>query len=107
MDDAYVRRVTADENAASNGLVSNAVSVRVHKIIVTGDGSNVVSADIHDDINASNALTIKISVASNERFSGEFSRFTQADFNPPALFDTGVSFNLTGNTAVVYLYYSR
>ena len=107
MDDAYVRRVTADENAASNGLVSNAVSVRVHKIILTGDGSNAVSADIHDDANASNATLIKISVASNERFSGEFSRFTQADFNPPILFDTGVSFNLTGNTAVAYLYYSR
>ena len=106
-DDVYVRRVTADENAASNGLVSNAVSIRVHKVVVTGDGSNAVSVDIHDDSNASNAALIKISVASNERFAGEFSRFTQANFSPPVSFNTGVSFNLTGNTAVVYLYFTR
>ena len=106
-DDVQVRRVTADENAVSNGLVTNSVMVRVHKVVVTGDGSNAVSVDLHDDSNASNALLIKISVSSNEVFSGEFERYTQADFNPPVEFKSGVAFNVTGNTVVAYLYYTK
>ena len=106
-DHLSVRRITTDENAASNGLVTNSVLALIHKVVVTGDGSNVVSADIHDDSNASNAALIKISLASNERFAGEFSRFTQADFNPPVQFTSGVSVNVTGNTVVAYIYYTK
>jgi hypothetical protein len=106
-DPVRVLRVTADSVAASNGLVTNSVIALIHKVVVTGDGSNVVSANIHDDTNASNAALIKISVSANEEFATEFDRFVQADFNPPVQFNTGVSIDVTGNTAVAYVYYTK
>ena len=106
-DDVQVRRLTADENAVSNGLVTNNVVVRIHKVAITGDGSNIVSVDIHDDTNASNATLIKISVSGNTDISGKFDQFVQADYYPPVAFTKGVAFNLTGNTAVVYCYYTK
>ena len=106
-DDVQVRRVVADENAVSNGLVTNNVMVRVHKVVVTGDGSNVVSVDLHDDSNASNALLIKISLSGQETTGSKFSRYVESDHNPPVEFKSGVALNLTGNTAAVYLYYTK
>ena len=106
-DNLRVLRVTADSVAASNGLVTNSVIALIHKVVLTGDGSNVVSANIHDDSNASNAALIKISVSANENFANEFDRFVQADFNPPVAFTTGISVDVTGNTVVAYVYYTK
>ena len=106
-DDVYVLRVTGDSVAASNGLVSNAVSVRVHKVTIDGALSNSTSVAIHDDSNASNAALIKIRVATSPAFAGTFELYKEADFNPPVVFSTGISLDLTGTGAVVYLYYSR
>ena len=106
-DNLKVLRVTADSVAASNGLVTNSVIALIHKVVLVGDGSNVVSANIHDDTNASNAALIKISLSSNEEFATEFDRFVQSDFNPPVEFTTGVSIDVTGNTVVAYVYYTK
>ena len=106
-DDVYVRRVAADENAASNGLVSNAVSVRVHKVSIVGALSNATSVNIHDDTNASNALLIKAQLSTSPAFAGTFELYAEATFGPPIAFNTGISLDLTGTGAVVYLYYTR
>ena len=106
-DSVRVLRVTADSVAASNGLVTNNVITRIHKVVLIGDGSNVVSVNIHDDTNASNAALIKIALSTNEQFAGEFERFEQADFNPPVEFNKGVSIDVTGNAVVVYAYYTK
>jgi len=106
-DDVYVRRVSADENAASNGLVSNAVSVRVHKVTIDGALSNATSVAIHDDSNASNAALIKINISTSPMYAGTFELYKDVSFNPPVVFNSGISLNVTGTGVVAYLYYSR
>ena len=109
-DAVSVHTVSADENAASNGLISNGVAtvLYLHKAVLTGDGSNAVLADVYDDINVSNSATIKVSMNTSEvSDAGQYERMITLDFNPPIAFNKGVSSNLTGNTATLRLYYTR
>lgn len=109
-DDLQVFGSNGDSIAASNVLIaqnSNKVSVRVYKVVLIGDGSNALTLAIHDDENNSNSSLIKISMAANQEYSGQFRRQTVQDFNPPVVFNSGVSFNITGNGGTYYAYYTR
>ena len=103
-DDLYVHVVTADEAAASNVLVAKG-AIRIHKVCIEGDGSNVVSVQIHNAATVTG--TAEISLTVNEQFATEFGRYAEANFHPPMRFGVGLSTNITGNAAVCRIYYSR
>ena len=103
-DDAYVFVATTDDAAASNAIVAKG-AIRIHKVCIEGDGSNVVSVQLH------NALTVtgtaEISLTVNEQFATEFGRYAGSNFEPPFRFGVGLSINITGNAATARIYYSR
>src|SRR3990167_3353341 len=103
-DDMQVHVVTADEAAASNGIVALG-RIRIHKVVLEGDGSNALQAQLHNQLTVTG--TAEISLAANEQFAGEFSRYNEVNFNPPVPYFTGLSTNLTGNGGTVRIYYSR
>lgn len=107
-DAVNVRRITASENAASNGLLSTGVNsvVYIHKAVLVSDGSNVVTALVHDDINVSNAALVKIELHTEAGTGSVFTQLADVSFNPPVPFHKGLSSALTGDSAVLYLYYN-
>ena len=106
-DTLEVYIATADEIAASTALVVSGESVKVHGVILVGDGSNALSIALHNDVNSSNASAIKVFVSANEAFSGTFDVFTPMMFANPVHFDKGISTNLTGNGGTAYIYYTK
>lgn len=107
-DAVLVRRVSsaADENAASNALVSNSHYVLCHKVVLDTPGSAALRVEIHDDINSSAASRIKIALQTPD--DATVSQTHSLDFNPPVPFTLGVSFNFTGdNAGACYFYYTR
>ena len=103
-DDCQVHVGTADETAASNGIVAKG-SIRIHKLVIEGDCSNALQVQVHNQLTVTG--TAEISLAMNEQFSGEFERYKDVSFSPPIRFSVGLSFNVTGNGGTYRLYYSR
>jgi hypothetical protein len=104
MDEAYVHVVTADENSASNGLVAKG-AIFIHKLVLEGDGSNALQAQLHNKLTVTG--TAEISLAANEQFATEFTRYQSETFDPPMRFNVGLSVDLTGNAGTARIYYSR
>lgn len=103
-DDLYVHVVSADETAASNGLVAKG-AIRIHLVVLEGDGSNALQVQLHDQLTVIG--TAEISLAMNEQFATEFERYRSEQFDPPIRFNTGLSINLTGNGGTARIYYTR
>ena len=105
-DPAIVLVGTADSDGTSNAIVAKG-AIKIHKVVLEGDGSNILTVKLYDDINTSNAAKAYISLAANEVFSGEFKRYSEANFNPPVRYDLGLSVDITGNAGTYRIYYSR
>ena len=103
-DEAYVLVRTASEPASSNGLVAKG-RIRIHKVVLQGDGSNALSVDLYNALTATG--TIQIGVVQHATTGTVFSRLAQSDFDPPVVFDVGLSMTFTGNGGTVRIYYSR
>lgn len=103
-DDCYAHVGTADEAAASNGIVAKG-PIRIHKVVLEGDGSNALQVQFHNQLTVTG--TAEINLAANEQFANEFQRYCEADFSPPIRFGVGLSINLTGNGGTYRLYYTR
>jgi hypothetical protein len=103
-DDLYVHVVTADEAAASNGIVAKG-RIRIHKVVLEhADGAAVLSAQLHNQLTVTG--TAEISLTTNLADGTTFQRYTEANFNPPVPFSVGLSTNITG-TGSCRIYYSR
>ena len=103
-DEAYVHTVTTDELAPSNGLVSNG-RLGVHKVVVQSATSNAVLAvAVYDALTVTG--TAKIGLTTTEFATNAYTRYAEANFDPPVVFSTGLTSDITG-TGTVRIYYSR
>ena len=103
-DDVYVHIITADETAASNGLVAKG-AIRIHKVVVEAATSNAVSAlALHDAATVTGDA--KIGITTNEVTATIYTRYAEANFSPQVRFQVGLSINVTG-TLIARIYYSR
>lgn len=98
----------------SNGLIStfngsgeflaNIGPIKVHKVTLEGVGTNVLSVALRHSSNA--VGTVLIGLAANETYSTVFSRYNEADFNPPVRFNSWISISLTG-LGTYRIFYTR
>ena len=113
-DPCLVFVASATSLDVSNGLISryngsgeflaNVTPIRVHKVVVEGVGTNALTVALHHASNASG--TAVVSLSANETYSTVFSRYNEADFNPPIRFNTWISIALTG-IGTYRVYYTR
>lgn len=103
-DNVYVHVITADEAAASNGLVAKG-AIKIHKVALEhADGAAVLAVQLHDQLTVTG--TAEISLTTNLADGTTFQRYTEADFPSPVRFGVGLSINITG-TGTCRIYYSR
>jgi hypothetical protein len=95
---------TADSDGTSNGIVATG-RIKVHKVVLSGDSSNLVTALLYNSNAIGVAGTELIALASP--IAAPFGRNQFADFNPPVPFEIGLSIDITGNGAVCRVYYTR
>lgn len=99
--------VTADETGGSNGIVPKHGRIKIHKVVLQGDGSNAVAVALHDA--ATIVGTAVIGLANHETVvdvTGKYTTITQSDFNPPVPFEVGLSIDVTGTGAIARVYYT-
>jgi len=104
-DNASVLSVTSNSVAASNAIVSGGGAIRVHKVTLNGDGSNALILDVYNQLTVTG--TPEISIRANQEFSGQFSRYIEADFDPPVEYNVGLTLAFTGNGPIGKVYYTR
>jgi hypothetical protein len=71
-------------------------------VTLEGDGSNALSAYLYDSNTPYG--TPEISLSMNERVSGVFNTFKDTIFDPPMLFETGLTSNIVGNGGTARIY---
>lgn len=88
----------------SGELLTRVGPIKVHKVTLEGVGTNALSVALYHASQATGAALIGL--AANETYSTVFSRYNEADFNPPVRFDTWISIGLTG-IGTYRIYYTR
>jgi hypothetical protein len=96
-------RLIATFNASGN-LSTQISPILVHKVTVEGVGTNALSIALYHATTASG--TISINLAANETYANVYSRYNEADFNPPVPFTNFISLALTG-IGTYRIYYTR
>lgn len=104
-DDCKVLTFTASQGASTNGVT---FPIRIHKVAMThADGTAQATVSLFDALTA--VGTAVIILKANEVTDGtasEYEDYTECDFNPPLLIETGLSTTI-GNSGVVRVYYTR
>jgi 3-dehydroquinate dehydratase len=99
-DDVLSLRFTGDTNAALPART------KVHKIVlINGTTSAVASIKVHDAATVTGNPVAEIH--SNLLTTDTYEKYSQSNFQSPLFFERGVSLDITGTSAVGYLYYTR
>jgi hypothetical protein len=101
-----VYTATTSDAAASNGIVAKG-PILVHKVALQNtNGSNAISALIYDAATATG--TAKIGLTTEQApTAAAFLMYRSEDFDPPVLFQTGLSTTLAGANVTLRIYYTR
>jgi hypothetical protein len=93
-------RNTADANAALPKWA------KIHKIVlINGTLSAIASLAVHDAATVTGDPVAELKC--NDDGGATWTDFAQTDFDPPLFLEVGGSFNVTGTSAVYYVYYTR
>ena len=111
-DPVTVFSVSADSNGGSNGIVpqtTNATGVLIHKVVLRNvtNASNLVSVAMNDHANIGSTATLIFLTTSVTGAVGTYQQYLAETFDPPVPFSRGVSLDLTGTNASVFVYYTR
>ena|SRR3990167_197227 len=103
-DPVSVLVLTVDSLAATNALVSTHGRILVHKVTLTGNGSNALTVDLYNALTVTGSAVIVLAMGSQA--AGIFDRYAEANFDKPVPFDIGLTVDLTGNGGTVRIYYT-
>jgi len=104
---AYRPPTSTDKSAVMNSdTVATDVAGYLYGIICANDGSNNWTLDLHNDDGTATAAAAKL-IPSMVQTTSATNRFSSIGFETPLEYDTGVWFNVTGDTPGSCIIYYR
>jgi hypothetical protein len=78
----------------------------VHKVTLShADGTAATRAELHDNVTADDPVLIELRNNATGHATVLFKQFVQADFDPPVLFEKGLSTDISG-TGILRIFYT-